>query len=98
MLHHECQYGIDLARAEAARLREVHRYEPRLHRRFRLIDVDMRRLIRLMAVKVEAVAIVAQKGGHVLRGSFLKNPRVRRQRLTLKRLKFPKASALSISS
>ena len=94
MLRHEPQYAIDLARAKAAGLGEVHRVQPGLEGRFGLVDVDMRRLVRFMAVEVEAVSVMAENSGHYDRLLFRGAHSLCQSRRRLKRLNFSKPYGL----
>lgn len=64
MLLHVAKNSILLPRPEPALLRELDALQPDLPGRLRLADMDVRRLARLVAVEIEAVAIDAQDGGH----------------------------------
>src|SRR3546814_2990423 len=54
-----------IARAKAARPRKRDGIEPCLERRTTFVDMNMWRLVRFMAVEVEAIAVEAQDRGHV---------------------------------
>ncbi len=51
MLLDELEYRTDLVTAKADIPGQRHRAEPRLEREFRRVSIDVRRFIRLMAVK-----------------------------------------------
>jgi hypothetical protein len=66
----DCCYGTELVTAEASAFCNAHILEPNLHRCVRAVNMDVRRLVRLMAEKVEAVGALAEDGGHGSRVSF----------------------------
>jgi hypothetical protein len=64
MLCDHPQYGFDLARAKATVARELYQIQSRLRRGIVAIDMDMRRLARLVAEKVAAIGAETQDGRH----------------------------------
>src|SRR6476659_9727860 len=61
---HNAEYGTDLLRAKAAARGKTGGIEPKLGGRIVAIDVDVRRLVALVAEEVEAVRADPQDGGH----------------------------------
>lgn len=76
MLGHHEQYATDFMRAKAAAFGDLAAVQPDLDRRLAPVDVDVRRLVRLVTVEIEAEAVQAEKGWHVV--SFFPRP-MRRQ-------------------
>ena len=66
MLLYDAQDSIPFLRSEPVLHGKLDLHQPDLRCRFRLIHVNVRRLVRLVAVKVEAETIDAQDGGHTL--------------------------------
>lgn len=66
MLLHDAQDSIPFLRSEPAAPGEGKIVHPNLRGRLGLIDMDVRRLVRLMAVEVEAIAVDSQDRGHAL--------------------------------
>jgi hypothetical protein len=60
----EPQYAREFVRAEAQVARQRDRLQPHLGRCFAAVDVDVRRLVRLVALEVEAEAFDPEDRRH----------------------------------
>ncbi len=64
MLVHHGNDTANLVGAKTAALCHLRAFEPNLYRRVIPIDMDVRRLIRLMAIEVKAECTDTQQGRH----------------------------------
>ena len=65
MLSDYLDYARNLVRAKAPVLCDVEAVEPDLDCRLAFVDMDMRRLIRFVAIEIEAESMLAMNGWHI---------------------------------